>query len=97
VRIDFVIDTGFEGDLALPAHLLRHVADRPAGVRNHALADGSILGCPCYNATLDWNGEDRLTEVLMLEGVPLIGTALLEDYLLQIEMTEGGEVVLDPL
>lgn len=34
---------------------------------------------------------------MVLEGVPLLGGALLNGYLLQIEMTDGGEVLLEPL
>ena len=46
---------------------------------------------------LDWNGETRTTEVLVLEGEPLLGTVLMRENLLQVEMTDGGEVIIEPL
>ena len=35
------------------------------------------------------------TEVITLEGRPLLGNVLLEGCQLQIDMTDGGEVVID--
>jgi len=46
---------------------------------------------------LEWNEEQRSTEVLILEGDPLLGTVLLREYLIQMEMTEGGQVAIEPL
>ena len=46
---------------------------------------------------LNWFEEGRPTEVLILEGEPLLGTVLMREHLLQVEMTEGGETVIDPL
>jgi predicted aspartyl protease len=92
LEIEFIIDTGFEGDLALPGHLARRLG-QPAGFRVRALADGTLIKCPYFLVTIDWiDGESRRTEVLVLEGEPLLGTAYLRDTLVQIEMSEGGEV-----
>ena len=46
---------------------------------------------------LDWNDELRSTEVLILEGDPLLGTVFLQDYLVQMEVTEGGQIAIEPL
>lgn len=39
----------------------------------------------------------RWVEILELEGRPLLGTSLLDGHLLQVEVTEGGEVLVEPL
>lgn len=39
----------------------------------------------------------RIHEALVLDGDSLVGTDLLRDTLLQIEMVEGGEVVVEAL
>ncbi len=47
--------------------------------------------------SLEWDDEPRSTEVLALEGEPLIGTRLLREMLLQAEMSDGGTVQIEPL
>jgi hypothetical protein len=47
--------------------------------------------------TIEWNDEQRLTEVLVLEGNSLLGNELLYGSLLQVEMTDGGEISIEPL
>ncbi len=39
----------------------------------------------------------RDDEALILEGGPLLGTVLMRENLLQVEMTDGGEAVIEPL
>ena len=95
--VEFIVDTGFEGDLAVPGHLASRLAGAQVGFRRRMLADGLVIHCPFYEILLDWSDEPRITEVLALLGHPLLGTALLEDYLLQVEIGEGGEVLIDPL
>jgi hypothetical protein len=46
---------------------------------------------------IEWYEEARLVDVLELEGIPLLGGELLYGSLLQIEMTDGGEVSIEPL
>ena len=36
--VEFVADTGFEGDLALPGHIARQLGNRRSGLRARALA-----------------------------------------------------------
>jgi hypothetical protein len=50
---------------------------------------------PHHQIMLDWNEELRPTEIIMLDGRPLLGNLLLEGSQIQIDMTDGGEVVID--
>lgn len=95
--VEAIVDTGFEGDLALPQPVIFALDAALSGIDSFALADGSRLNCRVYEFLLDWNDEQRPVEVLMLDGAPLIGTHLMEGFSLQVEMSEGGEVQLDPL
>lgn len=56
-----------------------------------------VVKVPVYEAVVDWAGERWPAEVLVMEGNPLIGTQFLSDYLLQVEMAEGGDVTAEPL
>lgn len=98
VGVEFIIDTGFDGELALPLSVLRRldVSTMP-GRQLIRLADGSMGASATHEIWLDWNGEARLTSILLLEGHPLVGVQLLTEHLLQCEMTDGGEVVIEPL
>jgi clan AA aspartic protease len=95
--VEFVVDTGFNGELALPGDILRQLDASFTAEETVQMADGSRRRRPYYEITLDWGGEERLTEVMLLEGTPLLGTVLLRGYLLQGEMADGGQVLVEPL
>lgn len=97
VEAEFIVDTGFAGDLALPAHLAEQLEGEFAGMGVRRLANGQYLQCRTYEITLNWFVEERPTEVLVLEGDALLGTVLFRECLLQIEATEGGEVSIGTL
>lgn len=95
--VEFIIDTGFYGEMALPGRLLRRLDVEPLARRSLVLADGSARVSPAAELVLDWDGEPRLTEVLELDGSPLIGAILLNEFSLHSQMTSGGEVLIEPL
>lgn len=97
IPIEFVIDTGFTGELCLPLEAVslmgltfRH--DIPAN-----LADNSEVLAPMYEATVLWDGEEREILVIATGRRPLLGTALLDEQELIIQFTEGGLVTIDGL
>ncbi|MBV9850982.1 MAG: hypothetical protein JO250_15025 [Armatimonadetes bacterium] len=79
---EFIVDTGFTGDLALPAHLAEQLDGEFSGLGERRLANGQRLQCRTYEIALDWFAEPRPTEVLVLEGDALLGTVLFREYLL---------------
>lgn len=95
--IEFILDSGFEGDLALPSSLLVGLEAVYVGEHPFALADLTYRTRPIYQIILDWHDEERVTEVISIKGNPLLGIGLLRDNLVQIEITEGGEVSVEPL
>jgi len=95
VEVEFIIDTGFDGALTLPSQIVRQLDAQPFSPQTHLLADGSERSSLVYRLTLAWNGEPREVEALVLENRPLIGTLFLDGCHLDIEMFEGGEVVIE--
>ena len=95
--IEFIVDTGFDGDLALPQSVINRLEATASDAHNVRLADGSQQARGYYEMSLEWQEEDRLTEVLVLEYERLLGVGLMEGNLLQAEMQTGGEVSLEPL
>ena len=95
--VEFIVDTGFDGDLALPQSLINRLKAIVSDAHDVRLADGSQQERTYYEIELEWQEESRLTEVLVLDFHPLLGVGLLEGNLLQAEMQTGGEVSMEPL
>ncbi len=95
--IEFVIDTGFTGQLCLPPEAvslmgLPFLYDLPAN-----LADNSEVFLPVHEAIVLWDGEEREILVIATGRRPLLGTALLDEQELVIQFTEGGLVTIEAL
>jgi clan AA aspartic protease len=95
--IEFVVDTGFTGMLALPSSLLSAVGATLEGIRLVQLTDGTQRHAPFYSVQIEWNGTLRTTRATLMEDEPLIGIGLLREHHLHVEVTEGGNVLAEPL
>jgi len=96
-EVEFVVDTGFTGMLALPPFLLEAVGATLQGSRQVQLADGTQRRTPFYTVQIEWDGEPRTVRATALDDEPLLGISLLREHHLHIEITDGGEVVAEPL
>ena len=97
VSVEFIVDTGFDGDLSLPSELIRQMVASLSTTRIIRLADGSTQRRPYYELLMDWDGEERVTEITVLENTPLLGALLLGSFSVDMEMTTGGIVQIDRL
>ena len=84
-------------DLTLAASLLSGIDTAYVGQYPFALADITYRTRPVYQLLLNWHNDERLTEVIALEGNPLLGIGLLRDNVVQMEMTDGGEISVEHL
>ena len=55
VEVDFIIDTGFEGEIALPEHIVNRLAVSYLGARGYMTAGGGESEGAGYVANLDRN------------------------------------------
>jgi len=92
-----VLDTGFNGALALPPHLIGELGLRLKTRGSAALADGTEISLDIYEAMISWDG--RLLRVLVgaADNDPLLGMALLHGHELALQVVEGGEVLIKEL
>lgn len=97
LRVEFILDTGFDDWLALPLDLIRRLDLKPDGPRLTRFAGGGLRAVNCYLMRLEWNEEVVEVEVLEIEGNPLLGTRALRGNLIQIEMIDGGAVSVESL
>ena len=97
VEVDFIVDTGFNGDIALPESLLVKLGLYPSSTHYVELAGGFRQRCFSYQIIVNWEDEERLVEALTLDGNPLIGNSLWSGAVLQAENMLNGEVLLESL
>lgn len=78
--INFLVDTGCEGQLVLPSEYVIALGliatGETAGV---TLAGGGTEDWSIYRANVLWNGQIRNVEVLESNSPPLLGMAMLDD------------------
>ena len=96
--IEFVVDTGFTDDLALPLDIINRLNLRPReGVIAFTLADGSVANYERYTAYVLWHDRPVEIEVINMEGDPLIGMALLRGSNISIDALPAGAVTITEL
>ena len=96
-KIQFIVDSGFEADLALPPSVIDVLDATYVGDIPISLADLTFRTRPVYRLFLNWQGEDRITEVISMEGNPLLGVGVLLGNQVLMDMTEGGDVTVETL
>jgi predicted aspartyl protease len=86
-----VLDTGFNGSLALPADLIASLDLDYRYELELTLASGATQSVPTYEVTVRWDGISRSVEVVEA-GEVLAGTALFWGHVLRVDCAEGGAV-----
>jgi clan AA aspartic protease len=97
VPIEFVIDTGFTGELCLPLEAVSLVGLTFKHDTFANLADNTEVSLPLHEATVLWDGVERDVLIVATGRRPLLGTALLDEQELVIQFTDGGLVTIDEL
>jgi len=97
LSVEVVLDTGFNGELALPISITRQLDLAPLSNRYTYLAVGGEVELSTWRGTIFWNGRPRFVEIVETDSEPLLGMELLLGNRIAIEVREGGAVVVDPL
>ncbi len=96
-RIEAVIDTGYNGYLTFPGHLVETLQLTFAGHRRGTLADGSTVRLDVYLASVIWHGQQKDVLVSEAAGTPLVGISMLDGSRMTMNVIDGGEVTIEPL
>jgi clan AA aspartic protease len=97
LQIEFVIDTGFEGALTLPVAAVAAL-QLPFRTRFDArLADASRVTVRVHEATIVWDGQNTDVAVFAMGQRPLLGTALLDGFNLNVDFIDNGPATLQRL
>jgi clan AA aspartic protease len=93
--IGIVVDTGYNGSLALPPSEVAALGLAATRQQRFLLPDGSIHLIDVYGATTIWDGQPRTVEVDAIDSTPLVGTALLQGHELKVKFVVGGPVTIE--
>ena len=93
-EVEAVVDTGFNGYLTLPPMLMEDLDLPVVGDSEATLADGSQAAFDVYGVTVLWDGQPMYVETGAVGGDPLVGMALLDRHNLNIDVEDGGRVVI---
>ena len=96
-NIQAVVDTGFNGWLALPPSLIVELDLRWKSDGRAILADGRESRFDLYQATIVWDRRVRRILVGEFDGDPLVGMALLKGCELNMQVRARGKVTIKPL
>jgi clan AA aspartic protease len=95
IAVDAAIDTGFTSFLSLPLSIITEL-DLTWHYRDvGTLGDGSEIVFELYKASVIWDGQNKLIDVVASEADPLVGMGLLYGFKLQVEAVEGGRVTIE--
>jgi clan AA aspartic protease len=93
--IDAIVDTGFDGFLAVTADVAARL-QLPFGMtRFYELGDGNKVEFDIHLATVLWDGGQHDVEALVTQGGALLGMSMLRAYHLFIDVIDGGDVVIE--
>lgn len=89
-----LLDTGFDGDVAVPAHLLTN-GDPPDGYLPWQLANGSTVLAPAFIGTVKVGSLGSYHMVIIALGdEPLVGRGLADHF--TIILDHGRELIIEP-
>ncbi len=94
-RVDALVDTGYGGDLMLPSDVVRDLGLVRVGATRLVLANGMEESFRTYMATVDWSGNKQGVAVHATSAAALVGMRLLEGHNLQIDVRQGGRVLIE--
>lgn len=95
---EFIVDTGFDGDLTLPLAVIRRLGLPYLRSGKAILAGNLEREFGVYGAEVSWNGKTVAAAALESEdNPPLIGMALLWGSRITIDLEEGGQVTVQDL
>ena len=97
VEVDFIVDTGFGGALALPDEFLQRIGANYTGSDRYSLADGTVRRFGIAEVRIAEAEEERDFIVLAKEGRPLVGIDFFREQHLHMEVTEGGAVLAEAI
>lgn len=95
--LDAIVDSGFNGSLALPNSTIVALGLTKLSSGGTTLADGLTRQFDIYQAEVEWKDGWRTVLVSVVGDELLLGMQLLEAHEPRISVVQGGAVKITPL
>ncbi len=92
--IEAVVDTGYSGFLTLPTTLVAELGLPFAYIGWAFLANDDEVAFDVHDVTVIWDGQPRHIKADATGSTPLVGMLMLDSHDLNIEVVNGGRVVI---
>ena len=92
--IEAVVDTGYTGFLTLPMVLVVELGLPFAYVGRAFLANDDEVEFDVHDVTVLWDGQPRQVRAAATGSTPLVGMLMLNNHDLNVEVVDGGRVVI---
>ncbi len=93
-EIEAIIDTGFTGFLTVTPALETELELALEGTSRATLADGSEVTFDVYDVAVLWDGQPKYVLADAADTTPLVGMRMLDRHNLNIDVEDGGRVVI---
>ena len=93
-EIEAVVDTGYSGFLTLPTALVAELGLPFAYIGQAFLANDDEVSFDVHDVTVLWDGNARRIEADATGSTPLLGMLMLDGHNLNIDVEDGGRVVI---
>ncbi len=95
--IQFILDTGFTGQLLLPDRYMNRLGLSTSEWVNARPATGEFVRVSYAEATVVWQGIQRRAEIIQLNSEPLLGMEFLWNHRITIDAVPNGPVAITPI
>ena len=92
--IEAVIDTGYTGTLTLPTAVVADLGLSFSHMGWAFLANDDVVSFDVHNVTVLWDGQPRHVKADATGSTPLVGMLLLDRHNLNIDVEDGGRVLI---
>ena len=92
---EFILDTGFSGQLSLPSDVINRLGLYYSGQRAVSMADGFAHNVDVFTARVLLHENWRPVFVIRLDSFPLLGMRSLLGCTLSMNVYAGGRVVVE--
>lgn len=93
-QVEALLDTGFDGDLAVPLGFIDNAAP-PDGYVPWTLADGSEVFAPTYDGTVRLGDFPPLAAAItVMSTEPIVGRGVTDQF--RITLDHGKQVIVEP-
>lgn len=92
--IEFLVDTGFTGFLAIPSSLVRTLELSVVDIQRGMTADGRVGYFEIVNVCVLWHDQPKIIQAQVLDE-PMIGTRLLRSHQTTVRWEPGATFELN--